>query len=123
MKIFSALMVLGIAKASAEALRMPADTMTGSLVFPLQGVTGVTNDAIVFPRYRPMGHVDHFGGRCPFCMGEHKKSTVQVGGCTTTLLAPRAYYDEQGHYHYEDPNRTTCLYRCSKGHEFSVTNR
>lgn len=35
-----------------------------------------------------------------------------------TLLAVCAYYDEDGNYHYNDPNFTRTTYTCSNGHSW-----
>jgi hypothetical protein len=56
---------------------------------------------------------------CPFCRDQGLKSSVYMEGCQTTLLATYAYWDENGTYHYHNPNKTSCQYRCSNGHEWS----
>jgi hypothetical protein len=65
--------------------------------------------------------INEFSGKCPICEKEGKKSKVFERGCHSTLMASYAYYDEDGNYHYHDPNVTTCEYGCSNGHVFSVT--
>jgi len=65
--------------------------------------------------------INEFSGKCPICEKEGKKSKVFERGCHSTLMANYAYYDEDGSYHYHDPNVTTCRYECSNGHVFSVT--
>lgn len=62
-----------------------------------------------------------FNGKCPVCQFQGLKSIVYQGGCTATLLGWQPYYDEEGRYHSEDPNTTTCGYRCSNGHHFSTS--
>lgn len=56
---------------------------------------------------------------CPVCREQGLKSIIYVVGCRTTLMATHQWYDENGTYHFDDPNRTTCTYRCSNGHEWS----
>lgn len=56
---------------------------------------------------------------CPTCREQGLKSSVYMLSCQTTLLAGYAYWDENGTYHYHNPNKTTCHYRCSNGHEWS----
>jgi len=59
--------------------------------------------------------------KCPFCENEGKKSCVYPSiGMTTDVYFP-PYYDEDGNYHDEDHNTTTTTYRCSNGHEWTVT--
>jgi hypothetical protein len=58
--------------------------------------------------------------KCPECVKAGLRSTVQVGYGTTTLLASRPYYDEDGVLHSHDPNRTSQTYGCSNGHEWGA---
>jgi hypothetical protein len=55
-------------------------------------------------------------GRCPECKKLGLKSTVTEGWSTITCMAPASWYDENGVYHYDDPNITTKEYSCSRGH-------
>jgi len=58
---------------------------------------------------------------CPFCEKEGKKSTLYSGGCRTTLMGGNfSYYDEEGAYHYHNPNRITSAYECSNKHLFET---
>ena len=59
-----------------------------------------------------------FDGRCPICKKEGLRSGVFLLGCMRTLMATNLYYDEDGKLNFDDPNITTCRYRCSRGHEF-----
>lgn len=45
-----------------------------------------------------------------------------TGGCESTGMAGLAYYDEDGHFHYWDPNTATCHYQCSRGHVITVVS-
>ena len=63
-----------------------------------------------------------FDGICPYCKKEGKKSCVYQMGCSSTLMATYSYYDENGNYHFEDNNITTCDYKCSNGHSFITKN-
>ena len=56
---------------------------------------------------------------CPECQKLGLKSVVTVCGGMSTLLAVNEYYDEEGNYHYNDPNSTMANYRCSNGHKWS----
>ena len=40
---------------------------------------------------------------------------------TRTLMAWQSYYDEKGVFHGNDPNVSTFIYRCSKGHQWNET--
>lgn len=57
--------------------------------------------------------------KCPECIKEGKKSNVYPGMSTTTLMKIFEYYDEEGKYHYSNPNTTTTYYSCSNGHKWS----
>ena len=57
--------------------------------------------------------------RCPVCRALGQRSLVFPGACFTTLMGAVQYYDEQGNYHYSDPNVTTCELRCDHGHSWS----
>jgi len=59
---------------------------------------------------------------CPECQKLELKSCVYIESTQTTLMAGTQYYDEEGNYHYNDPNRITTFYRCSKGHRWSEIN-
>lgn len=56
---------------------------------------------------------------CPECKKKGLKSKVYIGSMTSTLMAGSQYYDEEGNYHYNDPNHTTTYYSCSNGHKWS----
>jgi hypothetical protein len=60
---------------------------------------------------------------CEKCRAEGKKSKVYIGAQTSTLMAPPpAYYDENGRLVVPpDPNVYTTEYRCSNGHEWTVS--
>jgi len=57
--------------------------------------------------------------KCPQCQQEGKKSIITIGFSTTTLMSTHAYYDEDGKYHFHNPNITTTEYSCSNGHEWT----
>ena len=59
--------------------------------------------------------------KCPQCVKEGKKSHINVGTSTTTLMYCPPYYDEDGKYHHHDPNYVTTNYTCSNGHEWAET--
>lgn len=57
--------------------------------------------------------------KCKECMKEGKKSTIELGACTSTCMAwGMGSYDEDGKYHQggDDPNSTFQEYSCSNGH-------
>lgn len=58
---------------------------------------------------------------CPVCQEKGMSSVVYVGGTLGTLMYSQPYYDEEGIYHYDDPNTYTTSYSCSKGHEWSIS--
>lgn len=60
---------------------------------------------------------------CEQCKAEGKKSTVHApGGGISTLMCEDRYYDEDGNYHYHDPNGLHVRWRCSNGHEWGKTS-
>jgi len=60
-----------------------------------------------------------FNGHCPICERMSLKSQVYTGGTIGTLMGWMPYYDEDGNYHNEDPNKYTTHYSCSQGHGFT----
>ncbi len=62
-------------------------------------------------------------GRCPQCVNENKRSSVYPGLQMVTAMAGIAYYDEDGGFHYDDPNIYTTEYKCSNGHEWSESGK
>ena len=56
--------------------------------------------------------------KCPFCIKENKKSFLQNLSGFTTLMCDDSFYDEDGKYHYHDPNKRSNKYSCSNGHQF-----
>jgi len=69
------------------------------------------------PEPRPP-HVAKEGQKkfCPTCQKESKKSRVYFDGQRTTLMAGYPYWDEEGNYHQNNPNRTTRHFHCSNYH-------
>ena len=67
----------------------------------------------------PAAVLADFDGKCPVCKKLDQKSSVYDEGCWCTLMNVWSYYDEEGIYHYEDPNYCDCNYRCSEGHHFT----
>ena len=59
--------------------------------------------------------------KCPVCIEKGLKSCVYVGATTTTLMYAQPYYDEDGNYHYNDPNTIYTSYHCSRGHKWNVS--
>jgi hypothetical protein len=54
---------------------------------------------------------------CPECKTDGQKSCVYSRGGSTTLMGGGAtWWDETGIEHYGDPNKTTTVYACSRGH-------
>lgn len=68
------------------------------------------------------GIVWAWDGICPECKKAKQKSTVVCLGGTSTLMATQSYYDEEGNFHYHNPNITTMQYECSRGHRFITKN-
>ena len=60
---------------------------------------------------------------CPQCQELGLKSCVYVGTQTATLLAAIPYYDEDGNFHYQDPNTYTTSYSCSNGHTWAESKK
>jgi len=59
--------------------------------------------------------------KCPKCVEKGLKSCVYVGTTHTTLMYASPYYDEEGNYHYNDPNTRYTEYSCSNGHKWVVS--
>jgi len=57
--------------------------------------------------------------KCPHCIKEGLKSTVQVGMSTTTAVYYPQYYDEDGKLQSTGQNKTTTHYHCSNDHNFT----
>ena len=54
---------------------------------------------------------------CPECLKQGLTSTLytQNGGITTDMCV-NTFYDENGKYHYHNPNVTSSEWHCSNGH-------
>lgn len=59
---------------------------------------------------------------CGKCQEAGLKSTIRCGGGTQTAMGTSAYYDEEGEYHYHDPNTLTMSYTCSNNHVFIMSS-
>ena len=59
-----------------------------------------------------------FNGLCPTCHGEGQKSIVYVMSSSTTQMMSIPFYDEEGRYHYENPNTIMTEYKCSRNHQW-----
>lgn len=60
---------------------------------------------------------------CPTCASEGQKSRVYPGASFTTAMGAHQFYDEDGRYHFHDPNTAYTQYRCSNGHSWQETSR
>ncbi len=58
---------------------------------------------------------------CAQCKKEGLTSTIQRGMSMTTLMGTHEYWDEDGSYHYSDPNYTTTEWSCSQDHEWTTS--
>jgi hypothetical protein len=94
-----------------------------SIAFLIGFVVGkaCAESTVIIPVYSDRSTLIGFDGICPVCKACGLRSKVYEQGCRSTLIAPIAHYDENGKYHYENPNITTCNYECSYGHKFSVS--
>ena len=63
-----------------------------------------------------------FSLKCPECVELGLRSTVTVGVGMTTLMNTHQFYDEDGKYHFHDPNHSSTSYTCSQGHEWSTSH-
>ena len=68
-----------------------------------------------------MGELIELVGKviCAECKKMDWKSRVYSEGGSRTLMATIEYWDEDGNYHYSDPNTTSIQYRCTNGHSWS----
>jgi hypothetical protein len=60
-------------------------------------------------------------GHCPLCQQAGQTSIVRVDCTIRTTLAVQNFADEEGMWHYHDPNVTISHYKCSKDHSWSET--
>jgi len=56
---------------------------------------------------------------CPECEELGLRSSIFTGITITTLMNISEYWDEDGNYHYDDPNQSTTEYSCSQGHNWA----
>lgn len=56
---------------------------------------------------------------CPKCKELGLKSTVRNHGGSQTLMETSSYHDEDGKYHYHDPNSISQYHTCSNNHSFT----
>jgi hypothetical protein len=56
---------------------------------------------------------------CETCKSEGKRSKVFVEGSMSTTMGASQFYDEDGRYHYHDPNTHSTSYHCSEGHHWT----
>jgi len=57
--------------------------------------------------------------KCPICE-DRGGAKVYPLGCSATLIGYYPYHDEEGVYHDHNPNATTSLFCCDKGHSWQV---
>ncbi len=58
---------------------------------------------------------------CEECKKNEVKYSVYYRGSSTTLMGWSPYWDEDGKYHNNNPNKITSSYECSNGHSWSET--
>lgn len=58
--------------------------------------------------------------KCPECVAEGERSTIEIGDSIRTLMFTHDYFDEDGRFHHHDPNTITTSYYCSRGHRWSA---
>lgn len=56
---------------------------------------------------------------CPKCQELGLKSRVYCDGTTTTLIGWTPYWDEDGNYVNDNPNKRDTAYHCSQYHRWS----
>jgi hypothetical protein len=61
--------------------------------------------------------------KCQTCEREGLRSTVHVGATVSTAMCSYSFYDEDGKYHYHNPNTVGTSYRCSNGHTWHESHR
>jgi len=61
--------------------------------------------------------------KCLQCVEKGERSSISIGANTTTLMGHTPYYDEDGVFHNHNPNRSTVVYSCSKGHSWTVSSK
>lgn len=57
--------------------------------------------------------------KCPACVKAGQQSTLTHR--YTTGMFTHSYYDEDGVYHFHDPNRHFGIYECSGGHRVGIS--
>lgn len=59
---------------------------------------------------------------CPFCRAMGETSMVSTRQTSpVTLMCDDEYFDEQGNYHYHNPNVRGVIKGCNKGHTWIVS--
>jgi len=60
--------------------------------------------------------------KCSECVSEGKKSSIHPSPTSfrTAMGGLEQYYDEDGEWHYHDPNYTTRQYGCTNGHKWET---
>lgn len=61
--------------------------------------------------------------KCKECVKENLKSQVSIGSTTTTCMGYNNYYDEDGKYHFHNPNIVSTEMRCTNGHTWSEKSK
>lgn len=56
---------------------------------------------------------------CHQCKELGLRSSIYVGITMATAMGISEYWDEDGNYHYDDPNYYTTEYSCSQGHNWA----
>ena len=54
--------------------------------------------------------------KCPTCVEHGTRSRLYVNEGSVTLMATHDYYDENGDYHFHNPNTQAMSISCSLGH-------
>ena len=57
---------------------------------------------------------------CPECSKNSLRSIVRCGQVLVTQMDTDSYYDEDGDWHFHDPNTGTAQYHCSNNHHWNV---
>jgi len=71
----------------------------------------------------PDFEIEEFKGICPFCIQEGQTSRLYEGGCSSTMMYCKPFYDEQGVRHHHDSNTKSYGFNCSNGHRFGLDRK
>ena len=59
--------------------------------------------------------------KCPECERQGMVSKLYLQYGPTTDMATHEFYDEEGKYHFHDPNSSTTIFKCTNRHVGAIS--